>query len=337
MSVQENSRSCPNSSQGFCSAHLQVDPEVTPLNINSVRDLEFRLGESREDLRACARHAGALYSAFPNQPKQRPFQKKNLISKPRTIDNPIEPLKSIQRKIYKKLLRPITLPPHIFGGVQDQSALKNAALHLRGDQIVKIDIRKFFPSITPRHVYYVWRDVLNCSTEIAALLTQLTTVDGHVATGASTSTALGSILLCSIDRKLREEGLRNTSGYSAWVDDITLSGKRPSDNIGRFISALGKNGFRISRNKLRILSESNRRVVTGILLSTKPTIEREKIAQIRSGIHKIAVGEITKKKRKRYLRRLRGSIQYVKSVDAAKGQRLDEALRHALRAGCPIL
>jgi hypothetical protein len=81
------------------------------------------------------------------------------------IDNPIDPLKFIQNRIYQRLLQPLIWPEHIYGGIKGKSLIMNVTPHLRANVIVTLDIKNFFPSITTFQIYNVWSEMLGCSPD----------------------------------------------------------------------------------------------------------------------------------------------------------------------------
>jgi len=125
------------------------------LDISSLRKLEFHLGIARSKLRTVALNADTYYSPFPKPDKVRSFQKKFKKTRERLLDNPIEPLRGVQRQIHRKLLSPLDLPFYLCGGVKGRTLLDNVMLHAGAATIVKIDIKNFFPSIDNRRVYFI--------------------------------------------------------------------------------------------------------------------------------------------------------------------------------------
>ena len=99
-------------------------------------------------------------------------------TKPRLIEPPKYNLKIIQRRI-KKLLGRIMVPDNIFSGIKGRSYVENAKSH-KGEnkrQLFKIDFKAFFPSISRDTVYRFFKDEMLCSSDVATILTNLTTVD----------------------------------------------------------------------------------------------------------------------------------------------------------------
>src|SRR3989344_4645685 len=74
-----------------------------------------------------------------------PFKKKD--GTPRPIRAPKEKLKIIQRVILDNLLSCIKLPPCCYGFSKGKSIIENAKAHLRGDYLLNLDIKDFFPSV----------------------------------------------------------------------------------------------------------------------------------------------------------------------------------------------
>jgi RNA-directed DNA polymerase len=305
---------------------------IEQLNLRSMRHLEFLLGFERETLHSVAARAGAYYRPFAKAKKQRPFQRKFEAVKLRIIDRPLEPLKTIQKRIEGRLLKRIRVPGHLFGGVQGRDTRDNALVHLQYPVVAKIDIQSFYPSMTSKQVYWVWREVLGCSPKISGLLTKLTTFERHLPQGSSTSTLLANFFLAAIDEPIRHACSQRDLTYSTVLDDLTISGRRSREVIGQVAQTLAENHLRVSRRKVKVMGPGTRKIVNGILLpssakSTNLGVPKELLSRIRSGLHKIKTGEVQASDRK-YVEALRGTIAYVNHVCPPKGQKLiDEFTR----------
>jgi RNA-directed DNA polymerase len=288
--------------------------------------LEKLLGLDRRYLRACAVRAGSYYSPFPKESKPRPFQKELRTPKLRVIDNPSEKLKAVQSLINERLLKPVQLPTYICGGVKGKSVLDNVRMHQNARVLIKIDIKRFFPSITNRHIFAVWRDLLGCSPRISGLLTQLTTFERHLPQGAPTSTLLANFVLHSCDGPIRGECDRLGIVYSSWVDDLPFSSNNPRQIISVVARVLAKAGFKISRKKLEILGPGERKILNGVLMGRHLSVPPDRLSRIRSGIHKLRQSKVAPEDIERYAQSLRGNIAYVTSIARRKGQKLREDL-----------
>lgn len=152
----------------------------TSLDLYSMAHLEFLLGRTRQELGDLASNGIRYYAPFPLKPKQRWFARNVGPAKKRWIDHPIDPLKAIQSRVQERILSPLLMPEHLLGGVRGKSIMDNARRHLRARYLVTIDIKNFFPSITPSQVRNVFRKILNCSPSVSHLLTGLTTCRGRL-------------------------------------------------------------------------------------------------------------------------------------------------------------
>jgi RNA-directed DNA polymerase len=300
----------------------------TKLNLYSMVKCEALLGVTRQHLRRVAERAGSYYRPFPKKDRIRPFQKKFGQAKksPRIIDNPCGELKKLQRRINEEILKPIVLPHYLCGGVPGKSVLDNVLLHLGAPVLATVDIKSFFRRITNRQVYYAWRYTLNCSPKIAVLLTQLTTFERHLPQGAPTSTLLANLVLYSIDQPIRDECARRSVTYSTWVDDLAFSGKEPREVLVVAVACLQNAGFSVSHRKLKIMGPDNRKVLNGVLMDRFPGVLPERIARLRSGIHKLRTHQVAGREMDKYLRQLNSGIAYISSIAPLKGEKLRREL-----------
>ena len=304
--------------------------QLEKTNILSLNDLCARLGMPRIALEQTAAIAGSLYSPFESTPKPRWFPKKVKAHKRRTIDNPVEPLKRIQKRIETKLLKPITFPDYQFGGVSGRDVLDNVELHCGSRVLVTMDIRSFFPSITTKMVYKVWNQELGCSPPVSRLLTQLTTYKRHLPQGAPTSSLLANLVLFSIDGPIREICRVKNVRYSTWIDDLAFSGENSREIIQTAVEALKSAGLRVSHRKLHVMSTAGRMMINGIIINRFPSVLRARVSQIRSGIHKLEMGEVPLYQLERYLRSVKGSVAQIARISPRRGLRLQSQLSEAI-------
>lgn len=305
----------------------------TPLDLYSLHHLEALLGHSRVELEDLAKYATRFYKPFPLKRKEHPFSRKTQPAKKRSIDNPINPLKAIQARIEDRLLKRIILPEHLLGGVKGKSIKDNAIRHLdaRYRYLVTIDIKNFFPSITPQRVLTVWRTLLNCSPSVAYLLTGLTTCRGRLPQGAPTSTLLANLVLSSFDEQIRIVCETNGVCYSSWVDDLAFSGDSASQIVGPVIAVLMKAGFSVSHQKLRVMGPGDRKILNNLVLGRFVTVQKQYISRIRAGIHNLTGGKVAVIDADDYVQSLEGSINYLRLFDTRKADKLQEQLKITLK------
>jgi hypothetical protein len=307
---------------------VQEQPPDAKLNLYSMATCETLLGADRDHLRLVADNAGSYYRPFPKRDRVRPFQKNPARTKkaPRQIDNPCGELKILQKRINVKLLKPLVFPHYLCGGVPGKSLLDNVLLHLGAPVLVTVDIKSFFRRITNLQVYEVWKSTLNCSPKIAALLTQLTTFERHLPQGAPTSSLLANLVMHSIDESIRRECARRGVTYSTWVDDLAFSGREAPEVVPVAVASLRAAGFSVSHRKLKIMGPGARKVLNGILMGRFPGVLPDRIARLRSGIHKLRTNQVAANDIERYVQQLEGGITYVASIAPRKGAKLRREL-----------
>lgn len=303
----------------------------------SIRALEARLGIPRANLRSVASLAGAAYHPFNQLKRSRPFQKVMTARKLRKIDNPADNLKWVQTRIYRRILRPLTFPPYLRGGIMGSTIIDNVMMHVGARTLVTLDIKAFFPSIDNRQVFRVWREMLGFSGRVSNVLTKLTTFERRLPQGAPTSALLANLVLHSMDGPIRAHCEKSGITYSTWIDDLAFSGDRPQQIIQTVTQTLSAAGFGISHRKLRIMGPGDRKLLVGIVLNQFPNIRCEYIAQVRSGIHKLRAGLIPKNNLRAYIDSLEGKIRHVATLAPTKSQRLlvDLALARGSHASIP--
>lgn len=306
--------------------------EAKQLDLYSLRHLEAILRISREELKSLASRAGRYYSPFSKNTPPQPFPKKlSTQQKIRLIDNPVEPLKSVQDRVYRELLKPLVLPEHLLGGMPGKTIKNNVLMHLGAKVLITIDIKGFFPSISAAQIYEVWRRLLNCSPQIARLLTQLTTRNGHLPQGAATSTLLANLVLASFDDPIRKACVVQSIRYSSWIDDLAFSGGDATRDItSEVIKTLNKSGFAVKHRKIHVMGAGSKKVLNNILLSKVPSLERSRLDQLRSGIYKLKSGQVTQNALDVHLKRLKGQIGFVKFINPRKGIAMERQLQEVL-------
>jgi RNA-directed DNA polymerase len=297
----------------------------------SLRDLEYRLGEDRETLRALAKSWQTEYRPFQQPKAPKPFQRVVKSGKIREIDNPSKDLKRVQKKILKRLLWPVKLPYFLFGAVSKRDVKQHAEEHLGQKTVVKMDVKGYYPSVTSRHVYDVWSRTLRYSPPIARLLTQLTTYDWHLPQGAPTSPALANLFLASIYGPVLQTCSEMNIVPTAWVDDLIFSGSESRSVMELVRQTLAANGFKMSSKKRIILTGRDAKVITGIRLGAgRARAPKEKLRDIRAAIHKLEIGAISRHEREKYIASLKGRLNHIKRICSEDASRFISKLESVL-------
>lgn len=256
---------------------LTNNGEIT--QIFSVNELEYILGVSRNELLELCDTCYLYYH---------PYYKKNG-KKKRKIDNPKGSLKKIQKNISNSILVTAKLPEGFFGFVKGKSYILNSDFHKGQEVVVSIDIKDFFPSVTDKEVFDIFKYYFCFSTYISSILTRLTTYNYRLPQGASSSGYLANLSLLPVYRELMVLSSTYSLKLSFYADDITFSGSISKMDSTKLIKdtllILKKYGFRSKNKKIAVMHKSKRQCVTGLMVNNKRlSIPPKKLAECRAKI-----------------------------------------------------
>ncbi len=148
--------------------------------------------------------------------------------------------------------------------------------------MVTIDLKDFFPTISDKAVFEVFRYRLDYLPAIASALTKLTTLHHRVPQGAPTSTSLANLTLVPMAERL--EVLATSLGLhiSDWVDDVALSGPRAIEAITPMISIIREYGHAVAAAKIKVMRHGREALrVTGVSVDRGPSYGQQGIRAIR--------------------------------------------------------
>ncbi|MDP4533702.1 reverse transcriptase family protein [Marinobacter salarius] len=184
---------------------------------------------------------------------------------PREIEIPKSQLRRIHARL-NSLLSRVEKPDYLMSGVRGRSHVDNARRHKGKQALVKIDIRKFYPSTSHSIVKRGLRKTFQCSNDIADTLAQLATVKGYVPTGSPLSQSLAFIVNLQtfnhINQYARSRGLK----FTLYVDDLTFSGKVIPKGFISYVKNFLKDSKGYDCHKIRNYGASKEKVVTGVVL-----------------------------------------------------------------------
>ena len=142
---------------------------------------------------------------------------------------------------------------------------------------------------------------------MATILARITTFKDGLPQGASTSPVLANIIAHHLDRRLFETAVKERLKYSRYADDITISSSQkhvPSSivksweplngpraiEVGSAIAdAFRSARFEINDQKTRLLFQSERQEVTGLIVNRKANVWRRDISLLRMKLHSARV------------------------------------------------
>ncbi|HDS4103366.1 TPA: RNA-directed DNA polymerase, partial [Proteus mirabilis] len=192
-------------------------------------------------------------------------------------------LKKVQKNIKDKILKNISLPSYIVGGVKGNSYLSECKEHTSKNVIISEDIKDFYPTISPRIIKDALQYYFNFGPEVSTLLSELVTFNNGLVQGSSLSTDIANIIFLEKEDFISHELIRLGCIYSRYVDDITISCDRNLSNqeitnIKVLVYGMIRSkGLLVNKKKSHIMRDGNRKIVHNVKInnSIKPLDKRK--------------------------------------------------------------
>jgi RNA-directed DNA polymerase len=268
----------------------------------------------------------------------------------RVILAPKRELKALQRKIYHDLLSKLPLHSAAHGFVAARSIITNAKPHVGKAVILNLDLQDFFPNISYRRVRGLFLSLgysLSVSSTFALLCTErdrrplqrggqtvyVSNGERTLVQGAPTSPTLANLIARRLDARL--DGMARKLGltYTRYADDLTFSG----DDYGKIFAALElakeiitAEAFLVHEEKTCISRQSNRQIVTGIVVNQGTNTPRKVRRRVRAILNNAAKTGLAAQNHQGYTdfrAYLLGLIGYIHEGNPAHARPLLEKLR----------
>jgi len=252
--------------------------------------------------------------------------------KRRIIKDPIPVVKDAQRRLAAVLNR-VTggMPEFVHAYVRRRSIVSMAIPHVRKRTIVKIDIKKFFESLTaPMIMHALAAARVHPMIREAVSLTCFDE-DEKLPTGAPTSPILSNIFarefldhrieaLCRYWRAGRAGVERyDRIDFTRYADDIVLSSNY--EHLASIIPALCRKieaaDLHVNGKKIYVLTRGNRQLVCGIVVNDKLSTPRERRRRLRGTLYSILRDGLSGAVPKGF-KRLDKDMLFVEPIDVEK-------------------
>jgi RNA-directed DNA polymerase len=179
-------------------------------------------------------------------------------------------------------------PPNVSGFIKGRSTRSNASQHLAQACVLRLDVHRFFDSITSGRVHEALiADGYNA--DVAELVTRLATPEGFLATGLSTSPHLSNLVFQETDSSLLQAAEAMHLTYTRYVDDLIFSGNVTDAHAAELRQILANHGWRINEHKTAFMRRGHRQYVTGLSVndSRRPHAPRSLKRAMRWRLHMI--------------------------------------------------
>lgn len=189
----------------------------------------------------------------------------------REIQCPKFKLNKIHTRIASLLCR-IEMPDFLHSGVKKKSYVTNANAHLGDHPVLTMDISSFFKSISKTSIYNSFLQYFNISPDIAGLLAELCSYNGHLPTGSRISLPLSFWCSKKMYDKLSSYCFNKDIKMTVYVDDITFSGERVSLLVQKHLSRIiHDSGYQVNQKKTRLYTKYKPKQITGVIVNGNVT------------------------------------------------------------------
>jgi RNA-directed DNA polymerase len=245
---------------------------------HGVDELARRLGIEEQHLRRI-------------EPRYRSFTIPKRSGGTRQILAPEPDLKSLQRRILRRVLSRSKAHPAAMGFERGRSIVTNARAHRRQAVVMRFDLVDFFPSTSAKRLRAYFRRI-GWNRAAATLLLRLCSHAGGLPQGAPTSPRLSNLVNCRMDARLAGMAGRLGAVYTRYADDITIS--LASDDRGEvhllqrlLREVVEQAGYRLhGRKKRSVRRRHHRQTVTGLVVNDRVRLPREVRRWLRAVEHR---------------------------------------------------
>ncbi|MGB3208070.1 MAG: reverse transcriptase family protein [Crinalium sp.] len=236
--------------------------------------------------------------------------------KSRHVEEPKPALKRTQKQI-EDLLKRVKLPNYVHAPRKGRSYISNAKAHVNAAVVRSLDIEKYFPSTPARRVYWFFHKRMRCSSDVAGILTKLSTFKDHLPTGSPLSPIISYFSHIDMWEAIDEIVRSANCNLTVYMDDVTISGDCVSGElIWQVKKQFYRCGLRNNKKKEKYYFRKNSYEITGVIVTRKgelrvPNRQHLKAHQIRQTLHSKTGSE----QREKLIRSLQGLESQAEQVN----------------------
>lgn len=183
----------------------------------------------------------------------------------RPIQEPKPGLDIVHKRVARQLAN-ITTPDYLHSAIRGRSYITNASAHSVDEGCVKIDVRKFYPSVRAQAVHHFFLDRMHCTGDVAGILTKLLTVGGHLPTGSSSSPILSFFAYEDMFEELAELAKLANCRLTVYVDDMVFTGGGATRAL-LYASRRVLASYRLHGHKTKLFRPGQPRIITGVAVT----------------------------------------------------------------------
>lgn len=277
----------------------------------------------------------------------------------RVIHAPKPEIKYLQRWILENILNARKVSSSSFAFEKYKNVYQAMERHSGATYFFKIDLKDFFPSISDRHIYKIFREIgypALLSFELARICTiplpELKSTERRLKNknlpypnqilrrglpqGAPTSGFLANLACENLDHSLGTYAFKESLVYTRYADDLLFSScenldkSRISQHIKEINQIIQKSGLDVNYSKIRVYSPGSTKRGLGLIVTSEgPKVPKKYIEETRRKIrYSLKNGISTQAERegfrspKNYMNHIDGRISYIKLTNSNKYKKL---------------
>lgn len=184
----------------------------------------------------------------------------------RIIEVPKGTLWRVHSRINNLLTR-ITPPDYLNSGVKGRSNVKNALDHINQKEVIKIDIKKYYQSITLKQVEGFFIHTMHCSNDVSRTLASLCCINNHIPTGSKISQSLSFFVNKSVFDYINRYSKSRDVIFTCYVDDLTFSSNHFDKGFKNHIISYIRKKRSYNCHKIKHYKEKSKKPITGVLIN----------------------------------------------------------------------
>lgn len=183
----------------------------------------------------------------------------------RDIQVPLSQLRRVHKRI-DLYLRRITQPSYLFSGIKRKSNIHNAKEHVGNVNVLKIDIKDYYQSVTRKQIERCFIKSFKCAKDIADTISRLCVYSDHLPTGSPVSLSLSFAVNRPIFDHIQQYSKKRNITFTCYVDDITFSGAVIPVSFSNYVVNLLKNKRQYKCHKIRRYKPETPKNITGVVV-----------------------------------------------------------------------
>lgn len=253
----------------------------------------------------------------------------------RLIAQPSRTVKTLQKYVARELEKVTPIHPSAMAYCKGKGIRENAAPHVNCRYLLKMDLKRFFDSITPSiFISILEKQGITISESDNTLISQLffwklrRNSPLRLSIGAPSSPFISNAIMYFFDQEISQYCKNSGVSYTRYADDMTFSTNKKDIlfKLERTVKKslkehFGKN-IKINREKTVHSSKAHNRHVTGVTISNSGilSIGRENKRNIRASLHRFINGKTNDND----VLKLKGYLGFAKYIEPSFVRKLED-------------